>query len=751
MSNLTVKPKQAETASVSATATNTTSVFESLKQSTRNLFQKVPPYERLLPLPCTEDGNSNSNPKSNTNAALSSIVEGLGDTFVRCSTATGINNVNVDNISRTMNALTSNVKNDQAKLERLRSIRHDTARSKSGVVWGPTHSFDSDEECDHNNDNEDHYHYQKSDGEGTNTTQEESFSCTNTNTNANSPRGTNSPNTSSTRKSKAHSSTTNQTSPNKTNHDHSNNTGPGTSNTKPMFGFSPSTASPIGVMLNNASVVISEFTGECFFACNQCRENDNDISNVNTTNSRSKTRTNFFNNNPFTKRGGGSNTGQMGRNKKHNDDEVDIVETLGIQRLSPPSKVISLQHQKSNLSNTSSLTDAKHYKKSKQEIGDEDARAAAKLVAKTHHNNQSKIISLPIPTPISPKSRKQQQKQGPPSPFNVISVNSAIPFQNSISELTMKSSFGEAITPVSDMRRMAYYAVGKSHSPKGTKTSNNNSNNGGGNRKCYFTGNPIISGQPFYAGSVQQGLRTLIVFCLPIALGLPRKEDIEKVSEMVDIASQGNVGRTTRIGDNISVNDLSRRIKSGLSTAALSQHDSIYNDERFVISELFHPTTTNAWTEDENGNVCENLTADFIMQALPDPNRDLLLNMQELYPEEFESLSPQLRRPQCWRLYIKFCFFSGLPIADGEMYYKVVDDVVHNYGKKNMKTEEIALSHEVMEVVSGDSAEILTLPSKKTFQYLQTHYKQQCAKLTPIKLYKKVFDRSNWIRVMPEV
>ena len=139
------------------------------------------------------------------------------------------------------------------------------------------------------------------------------------------------------------------------------------------------------------------------------------------------------------------------------------------------------------------------------------------------------------------------------------------------------------------------------------------------------------------------------------------------------------------------------------------------------------------------------------MQALPDPNRDLLLNMQELYPEEFESLSPQLRRPQCWRLYIKFCFFSGLPIADGEMYYKVVDDVVHNYGKKNMKTEEIALSHEVMEVVSGDSAEILTLPSKKTFQYLQTHYKQQCAKLTPIKLYKKVFDRSNWIRVMPEV
>eukprot|EP00551_Chaetoceros_affinis_P017583 CAMPEP_0203700788 /NCGR_PEP_ID=MMETSP0091-20130426/32804_1 /ASSEMBLY_ACC=CAM_ASM_001089 /TAXON_ID=426623 /ORGANISM="Chaetoceros affinis, Strain CCMP159" /LENGTH=312 /DNA_ID=CAMNT_0050574263 /DNA_START=57 /DNA_END=995 /DNA_ORIENTATION=- len=312
----------------------------------------------------------------------------------------------------------------------------------------------------------------------------------------------------------------------------------------------------------------------------------------------------------------------------------------------------------------------------------------------------------------------------------------------------MRSVYGEAIAPVSDMRRMAYYAVGKNHGQmrgSGSRSGNGSGSNGvmnGGNRKCYFTGEPVIGGRPFYAGCVQQGLRTLIVFCLPSALGLPRREDLEKVTEMEMSTPQ------QMIAGQRSTDELSRRTLTGLSTAALSQHDSIYNDEGFVLSELFHST---AWTEDENGNLCESLNADFLLQALPDPDRDLLLNMQKTFPEQFASLSPQLRRPHCWRLYVKFCFFSGLPIADGEMYYKVLDEVVTANSKKNKMIDEITLSHEVMEAVSGESAEILTLPGNKTFQYLQKHYKQQCAKLTPQKLYKKVFDRSSWVRVMPEV
>ena len=47
---------------------------------------------------------------------------------------------------------------------------------------------------------------------------------------------------------------------------------------------------------------------------------------------------------------------------------------------------------------------------------------------------------------------------------------------------------------------------------------------GGGNRRCYFTGDAVPRGAPFYAGSVRQGPRTLVVFCLPAALGLPRAE-----------------------------------------------------------------------------------------------------------------------------------------------------------------------------------------------------------------------------------
>ena len=111
------------------------------------------------------------------------------------------------------------------------------------------------------------------------------------------------------------------------------------------------------------------------------------------------------------------------------------------------------------------------------------------------------------------------------------------------------------------------------------------------------------------------------------------------------------------------------------------------------------------------------------------------------FPEEYATLPDQVRNVSKWKLYVKFCFFSGLPITEGEMHYKVQDDIAEQvYG------EEIILSHEVMEAVNGDSAEILTLPNTKTMLYLRKHYAQQC-----IKLDDRVFDRGNWERVEPKV
>ena len=93
----------------------------------------------------------------------------------------------------------------------------------------------------------------------------------------------------------------------------------------------------------------------------------------------------------------------------------------------------------------------------------------------------------------------------------------AVPVQlveRSVSELTMRShgyNFDKSKCS-SDSRRMAYYAVGRAHGDQ--------KRGRGGNQRCYFTGVAIPYGTPFYAGSVQQGPRTLVVFCLPSALGL---------------------------------------------------------------------------------------------------------------------------------------------------------------------------------------------------------------------------------------
>ncbi len=591
--------------------------------------------------------------------------------------------------------------------ERLRSIRHATAKSKSGV-WGPTHSDSEDE--DEENDLE---MLNKTTGDrsgGTNTTQDDSFSCSLKESSPDSKTRIENTNTSISKLTKTQE---------QRNH---NATDPST----PLSPFqcAPSNENEglISGIIRNASAAFNELLlGDCSGACNQCQGNE------------------LLHRKP--RKNDKKSTGST--QNKNTKSKISAT-TLGIQRLSPPSKEISLKYQRSN---ASSLTDGIDEKivsiqlmsnlKTKEE-SDEEAREAAKVMAETTkkmpHGRSFAMDFEEITTRNSSMEKKNAKNRT--APFTVILVDSSVPFQKSISELTMRSSYGEATTPISDVRRMAYYAVGKNHSQDGKKGGVNN----GGNRKCYFTGDPILSGRPFYAGSVQQGMRTLIVFCLPSALGLPKKEDLERIAE-IEVNSQLD-GRK-------SPDELSRRTMTGLSTAALSQHDSIYNEEGFVMSELFHST---AWTEDENGNLCESLNTEFLLQALPDPNRDLLLCMQESFPEQFASLSPHLRRPQCWRLYVKFCFFSGLPIADGEMYYKVMDDVIFEArGRKSNFSDEIVLSHEVMEAVSGESADLRILPGNNTFKYLQKHYKQQCAKLSPQKFADKVFDRSSWIRVMPEV
>ena len=84
------------------------------------------------------------------------------------------------------------------------------------------------------------------------------------------------------------------------------------------------------------------------------------------------------------------------------------------------------------------------------------------------------------------------------------------------------------------------------------------------------------------------------------------------------------------------------------------------------------------------------------LELLPEPDASLLEEMSRRYPAPFDTLPVQVRSPHCWRLFVKFCFFSGLPIAEGEMHYRA---------RRSAKTtafppdegEEIALSHEVME------------------------------------------------------
>jgi hypothetical protein len=292
----------------------------------------------------------------------------------------------------------------------------------------------------------------------------------------------------------------------------------------------------------------------------------------------------------------------------------------------------------------------------------------------------------------------------------------------SISELTMRSSYGDVSGRMAESRRMAYYAVGKHHKNSGR----------GGNRRCYFTGKLILGGAPFYAGSVQQGLRTLVVFCLPSAIGLPKdgtdhlfRKQHSDLTKRSNASSQGVI-------------PLPREYM--LQGASALKHVTTRGSSRSTSISKTTSTDDMSFLEEELDPNWD-LDRDYLLQVLPEPSNDLLDEMNVRYPDQFETLPVQVRSPHCWRLFVKFCFFSGLPIAEGELHYKVKDEIAMDvYG------EEIILSHEVMEAVNGESAEILRLPNLKTFKYLRKHYTQQSGKLTDV-----VFQRTSWELVRPEI
>lgn len=404
---------------------------------------------------------------------------------------------------------------------------------------------------------------------------------------------------------------------------------------------------------------------------------------------------------------------------------------------------------------------------------DHPAASAAVITPSAANNNTTDAAS-------------KKRRKAPVTTLEVKS-NIAQELERSISELTMRSSYAhgsESLNKIPDNRRMAYYAVGKHHRQSRPGSGS------GGNRRCYFTGKLILGGSPFYAGSVQNGLRTLVVFCLPSALGLPKQSDL-KGQQTHSKTAAGLLALMTGSGTN---NTAVPRDAS--STASPNTHMSSYHHggghgpygrdyssrapSAASLLEQQQRLNSRAMTNGSGGNNSGKrnyggypsshsvasksmsrlsslddlslsidgdldpnwgLDKNFMLSVLPEASADLLQQMAKLYPDQFETLPIQVRDPLKWKLYVKFCFFSGLPIAEGEMHYKVRDDIAEQvYG------EEIVLSHEVMEAVNGASAEILTLPNLKAFRYLRKHYAQQCSKLDD-----RVFRRNCWERVAPEV
>ena len=307
-----------------------------------------------------------------------------------------------------------------------------------------------------------------------------------------------------------------------------------------------------------------------------------------------------------------------------------------------------------------------------------------------------------------------------------VGQDQTLAMERSISELTMRSCYTATLPlqqqqntdqPSKLQRRMAYYAVGKHHQHSGR----------GGNRRCYFTGKLIMDGSPFYAGSVEQGLRTLIIFCLPSALGLPGPDAVRQCSRPTTTTTSRrswllNSNNSRKGAESVTSKSLASKSLAGSRASRMSSLD----DLSMSVDGDLDPN----WSLDR----------DMLLQVLPPASKRLLKQMADMYGDQFETLPVQVRDANVWKLYVKFCFFSGLPIAEGELHYKVRDTVAEAvYG------EEIALSHEVMEA-STSSAEILSLPSRTVLQYLRQNYTQQCNKLDD-----QVFRRENWERVAPEV
>ncbi|CAJ1941353.1 unnamed protein product [Cylindrotheca closterium] len=283
-------------------------------------------------------------------------------------------------------------------------------------------------------------------------------------------------------------------------------------------------------------------------------------------------------------------------------------------------------------------------------------------------------------------------------PMDELIVSDSNPHEVSrgVSELTMRSSYARVHAPVPAQRRMAYYAVGK----------HNKQNARGGNRRCYFSGKLIVGDNPFYAGCVKQGMRTLVVFCLPSALGLP-KQEIKPERKHSFVKSM-----------------MSRSSSRFSSTTSTTTSESAVSDG-----------------DDDDFDVNSRLDKDYLLAVLPEPSDELLVLMHQKYPGDYRTLPDQVRAPDSWRLYIQFCFFSGLPIAEGECYYKIKSEISQDdYG------ESIVLCHDIMLAVNGASSDMVRLPNLKTFQYLKKHYPQQSEKLPA-----SVFERSSWEVVLPEI
>lgn len=174
--------------------------------------------------------------------------------------------------------------------------------------------------------------------------------------------------------------------------------------------------------------------------------------------------------------------------------------------------------------------------------------------------------------------------------------------------------------------------------------------------------------------------------------------------------------------------------------------------------------------------------------APSNPDQSLLDALSSRFPSQFDTLPAQVRNPDRWGLYCKFCFFSGLPVAGDEMHYRLKDEVARSMlllqaaeedeheDNDEQKEKEVVLSHEVMEAAHGGnggdvvnpstadedgakqrqasrnpaavmgSASLVRLPTRRAFRYLKRHYAQQCGKLE-----EEAFVRCNWERIMPEV